>query len=360
MNTTSRDDALRALLVDRVGRSARRRRWLVPTIGVGAFVAAGALTAGALVGTGFLQQTLAPEDATALVETGAAGDVTLLGAPVVRVSDGATSLTLPDRPSGAHHVAVGLQCAPPETATVTVGADEGDGEPTTADCGTSITLPVGSSAGERPVVRVDHAGSPMTVWAAWARPDPVPGPSPEQQDAVEDGVVTRPEYVAAWDRYVGCMRASGHPVDLGPLQDPVVFAIADAGRGRHRRTAGAGRPSCAMSTHMWQNEHPDAQEFTTRCGSAVRPGQRPPLRRGGGGGRAGGGARPDGGGDRSGGAGRASRPGHHAGTSLCRDDGRAPSLTRRGPPAGSGRLSPSWRVPRGCRRSSTPRRRCPW
>lgn len=269
MNTTSRDDALRALLVDRVGRSARRRRWLVPTIGVGAFVAAGALTAGALVGTGFLQQTLAPEDATALVETGAAGDVTLLGAPVVRVSDGATSLTLPDRPSGAHHVAVGLQCAPPETATVTVGAGEGDGEPTTADCGTSITLPVGSSAGERPVVRVDHAGSPMTVWAAWSRPDPVPGPSPEQQDAVEDGVVTRPEYVAAWDRYVGCMRASGHPVDLGD-EDPVVFAIAVAAESAQADTR-CGAVELGQVGALWQAEHPDAQEFTSAAGARYDP-----------------------------------------------------------------------------------------
>jgi hypothetical protein len=273
MNTTSRDDALRALLVDRVGRSARRRRWLVPTIGVGAFVVAGGLTAGALVGTGLLQQTLAPEDARALVETGAAGDVTLLGAPVVRVSDGATSLTLPDRPSGAHHVAVGLQCAPPGTATVTVGADEGDGEPTTADCGTSITLPVGSSAGERPVVRVDHAGSPMTVWTSWARPDPVPGPSPEQQAALEDGVVTRSEYVAAWDRYVGCMRASGHPIDLGPEQ-PVVFAIGipvEANQADSR--CGASELSDVDS--MWQNEHPDAQQYTPAAGARYDPASDP-------------------------------------------------------------------------------------
>jgi hypothetical protein len=127
MTETTRDRALRALLVDRVDRSVRRRRWLIPTIGIGAFVVAGSLTAGALVSTGLLQQSLSPEDAAALVSTGAAGDVTLLGSPVVRVTDGPTTLTLPGRPSGARDVAVGLQCAPDGTAAVTVGTSGDDG-----------------------------------------------------------------------------------------------------------------------------------------------------------------------------------------------------------------------------------------
>lgn len=264
MTTTPRDRALRALLVDRVERSVRRRRWLVPTVGIGAFVAAGALTAGALVGTGLLQQSLAPEDAAALVGTGAAGDVTLLGAPVARVSDGPTSLTLPGRPSGAEHVAVGLQCAPTGTASVTVAG----GAPTTADCGTSVVLPVRADAAGRQTVRVEHEG-PMTVWASWARPDPVPGPSPQQQAALEDGVVTRSEYVAAWDRYVGCMRASGHPVDLGPEQ-PVVFAIGipvEAVQADGR----CGPSELSDVDSMWQSEHPDAQQYTPAAGARYDP-----------------------------------------------------------------------------------------
>lgn len=273
MTETTRDRALRALLVDRVDRSVRRRRWLVPTVGVGAFVVAGALTAGALVGTGLLQQSLSPEDATALVSTGAAGDVTLLGSPVVRLTDGSTRLTLPERPSGARDVAVGLQCAPTGTATVTVarGGDRGDGsgDATTADCGTAVTLPVGSAAGDRPTVRVDHDGGAMTVWASWARPDPIPGPSPEQQDAVEDGIVTRSEYVAALNRYVGCMRASGHPVDLGDEQ-PVVFAIAipsDAVQADAR----CGATESTDVDSMWQAEHPDAELYSTAAGAPYDP-----------------------------------------------------------------------------------------
>ncbi len=264
MTTTPRDRALRALLVDRVERSVRRRRWLIPTVGVGAFIVAGALTAGALVGTGLLQQSLAPEDAAALVATGAAGDVTLLGAPVVRVSDGPTSLTLPERPSGAQHVAVGLQCAPTGTASVAVAG----GVPTTADCGTSVSLPVGADTAGRPTVRVEHDG-PMTVWASWARPDPIPGPSPEQQAALEDGVVTRSEYVAAWDRYVGCMRASGHPVDLGPLQ-PVVF-VSGIPTEALQADSRCGASELLDVNAMWQNEHPDAEPYTPAAGAPYDP-----------------------------------------------------------------------------------------
>ncbi|NII40979.1 hypothetical protein E9228_001615 [Curtobacterium flaccumfaciens] len=270
MTETTRDRALRALLVDRVDRSVRRRRWLVPTIGIGAFVVAGSLTAGALVGAGLPQQSLSPEDATALVSTGAAGDVTLLGSPVVRVTDGPTTLTLPGRPSGARDVAVGLQCAPDGTATVTVGTSGDDGgDPTTADCGTSVTVAVGRAAGERPVVRVDHDGGAMTVWAAWARPDPVPGASPEQQAALEDGIVTRSEYVAALDRYVGCMRASGHPVDLGDEQ-PVVFAIGVPSESV-QADARCGATELIDVDSMWQAEHPDAELYTSAAGAPYDP-----------------------------------------------------------------------------------------
>jgi hypothetical protein len=250
------------VLVDRVERSARRRRWTVPVISIGAFLVAGSLTAGALVGTGLLQQSLSPEDAAMLVQTGSAGDVTLIGSPVVRVADGPTSVTLSARPSGADAVAIGLQCAPAGSATVTVTG----GAPTTAACGTSITVPVETK--KWPSVRVDHDGS-MTVWAAWARPDPVPGPSPEQQAAVEDGVVTRPEYVAAWDRYVGCMRASGHPVVLGPEQ-PVVFAIGIAVEGT-QADARCGAAELTDVDAMWQAEHPDAQQFSAAAGARYDP-----------------------------------------------------------------------------------------
>ncbi|PYY33985.1 hypothetical protein [Curtobacterium sp. MCBD17_030] len=254
MTETTRDRALRALLVDRVDRSVRRRRWLVPTIGIGAFVVAGSLTAGALVSTGLLQQSLTTEDASALVATGAAGDVMLLGSPVVRVADGPTTLTLPGRPSGARAVAIGLQCAPDGTAAVTVGTSSDDrGDPATADCGTSVTVPVRSAAGDRPTVRVDHDGGPMTVWAAWARPDPVPGPSPEQRDALEDGVVTRSEYVAAVDRYVGCMRASGHPVSLGTAQ-PVLFSLAITSDAEHADARCAAAELTEVDS-TWQAEH---------------------------------------------------------------------------------------------------------
>jgi hypothetical protein len=251
--TTARDQALRAALVADVERSVRRRRWRLPAMGVGAFALAGALTAGALVSSGLLQQTASPQDAAAIVDTGAAGDVTFLGSPVTRVADGPTSLQLPSRPAGARSITVGAQCGSGHV-TITVQGSRSE----VFDCSsTSIGLPVPTASAPTVTFEPTHDAG-ITVWAAWTKPDPLPGPSLQQQLAMSDGIVTRSEYLAAWNRYLGCMQALGHPVG-SPVQTSVIIATGipgDALQADDRCEAA----ELSDVDGTWQTEHPKASE----------------------------------------------------------------------------------------------------
>jgi hypothetical protein len=54
------------------------------------------------------------------------------------------------------------------------------------------------------------------VWTAWVKEPPLPDQSRQQQAELRDGVVTRQEYVAAFNRFLGCMAAGGH--DVGGIE----------------------------------------------------------------------------------------------------------------------------------------------
>lgn len=259
--TTNRDQVLRAALIGEVRRAARRRRWTLPLLGLGGFVVAGALTAGALVGSGVFQPVMDQQEASALVASGLAGDARLLGAPVLRVTDDGAELTLGARPAGARHVAVGLQC----TATRTVSVSIDGGRSTTASCGSAVVLDAPAGAHDRPTVTVEpRAAGAMTVWAAWAEPDPLPGPSEQQRAALADGVVTRSEYVAAWQRWTGCMRALGHPV--GADLDQVVI-VTGVPTEAERVDARCGAAELVEVDSAWQAEHPDAPAYSSAAGA---------------------------------------------------------------------------------------------
>jgi hypothetical protein len=249
MNTT-RDDALRALLVGRV-TTTRRRRWRLPVLGIGAFAVAGALTAGALVSSGLLQQQADPIDAKSLIDTGAAGDVSFLADPVERTSDSETSLTLGARPTDAAQVAIGAQCAPPRTVSVTVDGTH-VADVTCGDAGRIIDLHGTTSTPTLDLTPSTDGG--YTVWAAWARPDPIPGPSVQQQEALADGIVTRTEYLAAWNRYLGCMRAIGHPIDA-TTQTQMFVAVGIPGDD-YQADARCYASEFGDVDGVWQTEHP--------------------------------------------------------------------------------------------------------
>jgi hypothetical protein len=55
------------------------------------------------------------------------------------------------------------------------------------------------------------SASKYVIWLSWIKM-PSLAPSAAQRAALADGLVTRDEYVAAFNQYVGCMAAAGYPV----------------------------------------------------------------------------------------------------------------------------------------------------
>lgn len=75
--------------------------------------------------------------------------------------------------------------------------------------GTAWTEPL-TSGGPHTLTIDTDAGMTHEVWAAWVREPPLPEQSAQQRAELSDGVVTRPEYAAAFNRYLGCLAALGH------------------------------------------------------------------------------------------------------------------------------------------------------
>jgi hypothetical protein len=78
----------------------------------------------------------------------------------------------------------------------------------------------------------------------------------QQQEALADVVVTRTEYLAVWNRYLGCMRALGHPIDA-TTQTQMFVAVGIPG------AAFEADARCYASEFQevdgdWQTEHPSA------------------------------------------------------------------------------------------------------
>lgn len=227
---TERDIRLRALLVDRVEAPAPRRRSLFVVT-----VAAVALLSGA-TGASAAALTLAPAPQTSRADSRLAESLVLsaarpnsvLAGEVLSVSGKAGTAELGPRPDDATGVAVAAVC---------VGIGEYkillDGSLTMGGTCTSE-----SSGGGRIVLPVDDSGShaldldadaEVQIWAAWVREPPRPTASEQQLSEIQDGVATRDEYVAAFNRYAGCMGAGG--VDIRPADPDAVifhFAIPDA------------------------------------------------------------------------------------------------------------------------------------
>jgi hypothetical protein len=251
--SVERDSAVRSLLVEQVVAVTRRGRWRLPLLGIGAFAVAGALTAGAVVGSGLLQQDVDPQDAAVLATSGIAPPVSFVGSPVVRVADGPTSLTLPERPEGASVLVVGGQCGAPRTIRVSVSG----GADTVLECGSPAAVVAAPATGSGAPTSLsflpsDRGGS--TVWASWARPAPMPAASQQQRDETEDGVVTRSEYLAAWNRYLGCMRALGHPIGQVAQSATVLsYGIPGAALDANDRCSAAEFQDVDTT---WQSEHP--------------------------------------------------------------------------------------------------------
>jgi DNA-directed RNA polymerase specialized sigma24 family protein len=287
-----RDNDLRRMLVATADltpliRTRPSRRVVVAC--VAAFALAGALTGGALAvsAAGKAPSTATEFDVQyAAQRMAAASDGTLLGTPTSVAAGGQLQLPLIDRPSGANNLVIGFECQEagkfttrldskivatetcylPPTVSNGVG-DDGVTQSPQLKPGDAqrLTLPT-NEASAILLTTTDHStaltfGAPgdrqFTVWISWVR-IPKLTPSAAEKAELADGVITRAEYLAAFDRLVGCMTASGHPLtDIDESGETVSFSfdslgdpVIDADFNRCFETEDA------LVREMWLKENP--------------------------------------------------------------------------------------------------------
>lgn len=221
---SSRTIALRRELV-RTASSRRSARRLVIGASVGAF-ALGAAVTGAVSAAAVSELSSANSEATAAwVASFARPNSQILGSVQHIQATGPDILELGPEPAEATGLVIAGGCTVVGEVRVSLdseflmefGCESGDGSAGTRSM-------VEGPDPHRLQIDVD-AGATFDFWAAWVREPPLPTASAQQLREVEDGTVTRDEYVAAFNRFVGCMGAAGYDLSATP-QTTTVFNYA--------------------------------------------------------------------------------------------------------------------------------------
>ena len=217
---TTRDEAQRRMFVALADTAPMTRRRPQVLGGLAVFAVSGllagaatsaavALTAESRAGSSV---THVPPSIAQLAAT-VPGDTELFGEPfIIEHAVGLTSVDVGVAPDGATELFVAFRCLGPGVEVIKI-----DGE----QIGTNYCDATGGGSGGGEAVSgpgphtmsVSGSGS-YRVWAAWSAPAVPPAPSAEQSAAMADGIVTKAEYRAGFDRYAECMTAGGHPVDV--------------------------------------------------------------------------------------------------------------------------------------------------
>jgi hypothetical protein len=235
---TDRTTELRRALVSTVDTAAYPRtigRARIAIASVAAFAIAGAITGGVSVAAVSQQQPQAQEQEQSeetiglIALSSARPNSVLAGDPFHLIAAGTAQIALGPQPSGANGLAVRFEC---ESAGIfQLSVDSRDTGRITCD---------EPSGGGGWVDRVDGDGDHVLgietgsegeyqLWAAWVTEPAVPEASSQQLAEIEDGVVTRDEYVAAFNRFIGCMGAAGYDLSTAPQTATVfTYAVPDA------------------------------------------------------------------------------------------------------------------------------------
>lgn len=228
-HTTARDRELRQMLVATAvaapSPSARPRTTIAL---VGAFVAAGALTGGAVSATAL---SLPAPSSTVSVEEMAHGlvsdDAQLFGTPFILAGQGDTHVLLGSRPAGATDFIVAFNCLDAGTYEVRVDQDHvmpvTCGDISAGSSGGGISFRIDTTAAVEHSLTIETGRSErFAVWASWSAPATLPEPSPAQRDALADGAVSEAEYRDGFARYQQCMADAGHPLHVVNDTDIVI------------------------------------------------------------------------------------------------------------------------------------------
>lgn len=216
----------------------RRRLPVKLTIAaIATFALAGALTGGAVASATSVSNSQLESQAAA---TGAATDWIQqqdgveLGAPIVRSAIGPTTLHLAKAPNGANALATSFQCDDKAVFTLKLDGRSVEGTDCTADIGGASAGSLGglsANPAAHTISVVAPASAGFTIALVWAH-IPKLSPSPQETAELSDGIVTRAEDIAAFERYAVCMAALGHsigdPVDSEYNITPT-YAVDGAG-----------------------------------------------------------------------------------------------------------------------------------
>jgi hypothetical protein len=260
----NRDEALRRLLVATVdsGPAPARPRWRVAAASIGAFAVAGALTGGTLATVGASPADSSLFDVPIEISTPPIleDDVRILGTPIYVTGREPTLVDLGLAPEGANGLAVAIYCLEVGSYRVALDGRFELGMECTPESGPSTgggggVVPFADGPPRELSVDLDSGG--YAVWAAWVDRPADAEPSAAQLEALADGVVSREEYLAGFDRYVACMAALGFEVFVGNREKEIIGYSIPGTAG----DSGAANRCYEAEFHLvdaeWQVAHED-------------------------------------------------------------------------------------------------------
>jgi hypothetical protein len=259
----TRDEALRRVLVATVDstRAPERRRWDPAVASVGAFALAGALTGGTLATVNAPQADTIRYDAPLEISRPSIidDDAVILGTPLTVTGRESTVIDLGVAPDAATGLVVEVYCLEPGFYRVKL-----DGHPfTEVACTAESERPeVVMSAvqvidGAPPrAILIERDSGGYLVWAAWIDQPADAAPSSLQQEALADGVVTREEYEAGFDRYVACMAELGFHVNVIDAGTETIWYSIPGDAGNSGAANRCYEAEFDLVDMAWQGEHP--------------------------------------------------------------------------------------------------------
>lgn len=268
---TDRTSQLRSALVTAVDATPPQRRLPrrhIAVAAIAAFALAGAATGGAVAATRAGSDEPSAERVQLSADRGrdivVGTHADLFGDPFIFVGQGTTTVDLGEMPDGAATLALSMDCVDPGDYTTTID----DRLVSTEWCSDESIAQIGGGGGQIGVtgagahtLTVDGPGR-YIIWAQWSAEHPVPPSSAAQTEAMEDGVVSREEYVAGFDRFVACMTGAGYHVDGGNREATFIsYAIpgASVDDGTDRLCY---EPEFQDIDMAWQIAHEDESEST--------------------------------------------------------------------------------------------------
>jgi hypothetical protein len=224
--TSARMIATRELLAEQVRASSRntrptRRKRHTFLASIAAFALAGALTGGAVSTVAAVAGNNSEPSAAQNAAYGFVGSHgRLLGAPMTITDTTPTILDFGSAPAGATGLVIALDCYAANNIVATVHTK---GDMSSGECsGVGATEVTVTGPAKQKITVTPAKASKYTVWASWVKEKPLPGQSPQQKAALADGQVTHDEYVAAFNRYSGCLTAAGYPLGPVPTDTPYI------------------------------------------------------------------------------------------------------------------------------------------